>query len=749
MRVLVSHLTPFPSSRAAAIQVANMAQAFAEHGNDVLLVSPTPGPDSEADVETLLGFAAAFRATTLSPRQRRGQSFVHAVRVARLVQREQIDLLFTRNLRAAVLPARRGTPTVLEVHALSSLTGALDLRAFRSLTRAPGFRGIVAISEALALDIVRAFALDPDRVLVAHDGVRADPVPDPPMEERTAGQEPSPARVAYTGSLHPGKGADLVLDIAHRLPLVAFLVAGGPKARADELRGAADARGLRNVHITGPVSPAEARRIQGASDVLVAPFGRRVESDSGVDIARWTSPLKIFEYMASGRPMVVGDLPVLREVLRPDVDALVVPLDDVDAFADAIRRLIGDPELATRLAEAAGERARASYTWGVRAQSILDRFGTRPRIETVTIVLASFASGGAERVGINLANGIAATGRAVRLLAIDGRGPLRAAVGTMVTVESLDRRRVRWAIPILLRLIRRDLPDVLVTTQTHVSLPLLAALRLPRLRRRQRPHLVVREPLLRPSLPGTTRLERGQRLLLPSADLLIGSSPAMTDELRRLTGPAGPRVLELANPVDVAELRAAAAAGAATLPASSRGASTIVVVARLVTQKGHADLLQAFAAASETPLELNIVGDGPLRGELERLARRLEIAPRVHFLGQLDDRDRLLATVAAADLLVQPSTMEGMPNAVLEALALGTPVLATTDLTVLTPLAEEVGPVALRLVPRNRLAAALGEITPLASPPPRRSLLPARFNITTVVAELLAALGDTNGPPDA
>jgi hypothetical protein len=107
------------------------------------------------------------------------------------------------------------------------------------------------------------------------------------------------------------------------------------------------------------------------------------------------------------------------------------------------------------------------------------------------------------------------------------------------------------------------------------------------------------------------------------------------------------------------------------------------------------------------------------------------------------------ATGAAADLLVQPSTMEGMPNAVLEALALGTPVLATTDLTVLTPLAEEVGPVALRLVPRNRLAAALGEIAPLASPPPRRSLLPARFIITTVVAELLAALGDTNGPPDA
>ena len=747
-RVLVSHLTPFPSTRAAAIQVANMAQAFAEQGQDVLLVSPTPGPDPRADVAALLGFAPTFRSVTLFPRTRRGQSLLHAVRVARLVRRERIDLLFSRNLRAAVLPALRGTSTVVEVHSLSTLTGALDRRAMRSLIRAPGFRGIVAISEALAADVLGAFALDPDHVLVAHDGVRALPVQEPPAPDRAAGREPSPTRVTYTGSLHPGKGADLVLDVAALLPDVAFLVAGGPEARAAELRGAADTRGLTNVDVTGPVSPAEARRLQGVSDVLIAPFGRRVESDSGVDISRWTSPLKVFEYMASGRPMIVGDLPVLREVLRPDTDALVVPLDDADAFARAVRRLMADPELAARLARTAGERARASYTWSIRARRILDRFGTGPRIERVTIVLASFASGGAERVGVNLANGIAATGRAVRLLAIDGRGTLRAAVRPEVTVESLARRRVRWAIPGLLRRIRRDAPDVLFTTQTHVSLPLLAALRLPRRRLRTRPRVVVREPLLRTGLPGTARLERGQRLLLSSADLLIGSSPAMRDELRRLSAPGGPPVLELANPVDVAGLRAAAADGSGALPAASGRAAHLVVVARLVPQKGHASLLQAFAA-SDARSELCIIGDGPLRDELEALTHRLELAPRVHFLGQIDDRDRLLGTVAAADLLVQPSVAEGMPNAVLEALALGTPVLATTDLTVLAPLAAEVGSAALRLVERDRLGAALREVTPLATPVPRRSLLPTRFDVATVVADLLGALGDTGGAPDA
>jgi glycosyltransferase involved in cell wall biosynthesis len=240
----------------------------------------------------------------------------------------------------------------------------------RRLLRAPGLRGIVAISGALADDLVEHLDVPRERIHVAHDGVRL--LPDVPANERrTSG---APLRVGYTGSLYPGKGGGRLLPLAAACPWAEFTVAGGPPGVADALRDSAAQQGIGNLTVLGPLEPTEARALQQRCDVLIAPFARRIESDSGVDIARWTSPLKVFEYMASGRPIVISDLPVLREVLRPDVDALMVEPEDAEALIGALRRLADDPALGERLAASALERAHAEFTWEARARGILERF---------------------------------------------------------------------------------------------------------------------------------------------------------------------------------------------------------------------------------------------------------------------------------------------------------------------------------------------------------------------------------------
>jgi glycosyltransferase involved in cell wall biosynthesis len=72
---------------------------------------------------------------------------------------------------------------------------------------------------------------------------------------------------------------------------------------------------------------------------------------------------------------VISDLPVLREVLRPDVDALMVGPEDADALLGALVQLRDDPELGARLAASALERARTEFTWEIRARHIVERFG--------------------------------------------------------------------------------------------------------------------------------------------------------------------------------------------------------------------------------------------------------------------------------------------------------------------------------------------------------------------------------------
>ena len=375
MRILFPILARFPGPGASIVQVANMAQAFAELGHDVVLLAPAGPPDLARDggaaSERDFGFRPTFEVRTLSSGVHRGQSYLHALRTGRIAAEGPFNLVFSRNLRSAAITALRGIPTVVEVHTLNSLTGPQDRMFGRLLRTAPGFRGIVAISHGLADDLTRIVGIKDESVLVAHDAVRPE---DGRAAERAAAP-PGTVSVGYTGSMFPGRGIEQLITVVEQDPRVALHLVGGPSDAAE--RWAADApRAVAEgrLHVHGPVSPARARELQRGFDMLAAPFARRVSTDSGVDSSRWMSPMKVFEYMDSGRPMVISDLPVLREVLRPGVDALMVPPEDVGALAAAIGRLADDPDLGRRLAASARERVRREFTWRTRATRILDRF---------------------------------------------------------------------------------------------------------------------------------------------------------------------------------------------------------------------------------------------------------------------------------------------------------------------------------------------------------------------------------------
>lgn len=360
-------------------------------------------------------------------------------------------------------------------------------------------------------------------------------------------------------------------------------------------------------------------------------------------------------------------------------------------------------------------------------------------VSEAALVVPSFASGGAERVVLNLARGLRDAGVQVRIIALDGRGPLRDLVPDGIPVVDLRRPRARSAGSALLSQLRRAPVDLLIGSQTHLN-ALLALLRplLPSATR-----LVLREPTLGPRLDASQRRDRALGSLLGRADIVVASSAAMRDQLAR-TVRGRAQVHLLPNPVDLTALRDAARDVRRDKATHARRGPELVTVGRLVAGKAHDDLLRALVNAPEVG-PLTIIGDGPLRVRLEQLAETLGIAHRVAFVGSIDDPSRLASIVASADLLVHPSRFEGMPNAVLEALALGTAVLATTDLTVLDGLVGEIGPAALRIVPRDGLAAAITQTTRADGPVPRPSLLPQRFAIDAVVTTLLDAVATLPG----
>lgn len=159
--------------------------------------------------------------------------------------------------------------------------------------------------------------------------------------------------------------------------------------------------------------------------------------------------------------------------------------------------------------------------------------------------------------------------------------------------------------------------------------------------------------------------------LLGRADEIVCQSELMRDDLRRVLGER-PRLTVIGNPVDVDATQRAAAAMQLALP----GRPSLISVGRLMPQKGFDLLLRAIALVrGEYPdLHLTILGDGPLRAELEAQSAGLDLERSVSFLGF---STQVLPFVSAADLFVLASRYEGFPNAALEALALGIPVVLT------------------------------------------------------------------------
>nr|WP_249188791.1 glycosyltransferase [Burkholderia dolosa] len=159
-------------------------------------------------------------------------------------------------------------------------------------------------------------------------------------------------------------------------------------------------------------------------------------------------------------------------------------------------------------------------------------------------------------------------------------------------------------------------------------------------------------------------------------DGIAALNPQMAAEAGEMFGERLPRVIVLPNAIDIDAIRANAGAPHRTVV--DAGVPYIVSVARLdELQKDHRTLLRAYAqlvARHRVREHLVLAGDGAFRGELERLADELGVGERVHFAGQVDNPHPLMA---GASIFVLSSKNEGMPMALIEALALGKAIVAT------------------------------------------------------------------------
>ena len=384
MRLLYFADIRFPLERANGIQTMETCYALAERGHTIHLAvrpdshSPARDPFQYYGLERTPRLIVEHAPVPDRPAAARRLAYL-AFAIGRALGRARADAILTRDLGLAALvlklPSR--APLVYESHgyapdvaaALPDLVETAQPASERKLRRLAareeavwhGADGYVTITTALAEELTRRFG-QRRRLRVIPDGVRLEAGA---FASASADRDPVPT-VAYAGHLYPWKGVDVLLEALARLPGVRGLIVGGHEQEPDlgRLRTLADRLGIADrVTFTGIVPPPRVPEWLARATVLALP------NTASAISTRFTSPLKLFEYMAAGRPIVASDLPSLREVLAHEQTALLVAPGDPAALAGAVRRLVDDPALGSRLAAAARGKVE-HYSWARRAERI-------------------------------------------------------------------------------------------------------------------------------------------------------------------------------------------------------------------------------------------------------------------------------------------------------------------------------------------------------------------------------------------
>lgn len=370
MKIAYISAAVIPSWTANSVQVMKVCQALSQNGEEVALY--VPGKKS-ADWDTL---ATHYGVSTQFP--------IHWVRfipffkkidfvlsALRLARKYNADLIYTRLLWAAVLALYWGFPVILELH--DRPIGRMGARLLKQFVRSRGTKLLVLITHSLQQILEREYPIKvkPEELVIAPDGVDL---------ERYQNQfTPSQARqhlglaekftAVYSGGFYEGRGLDSLLELARSFPEVNFIWVGGKGDMVARWKTRINEEQLTNIQLTGFVDNQRLPFYQMAAEILLMPYGKTISGSSGGNIADVSSPMKMFEYMASGRVILTSDLPVLREVLNEN-NAVFYQSGNFHDLKMKFTDLINNETKRNQIAAQAFKDVRA-FSWQERMQKIM------------------------------------------------------------------------------------------------------------------------------------------------------------------------------------------------------------------------------------------------------------------------------------------------------------------------------------------------------------------------------------------
>jgi glycosyltransferase involved in cell wall biosynthesis len=649
---------------------------------------------------TLFGDLVGAGIPAVALRRTKRQALVAVVDLVREMRRRRPDVVLVRGYNAEILgriaAIIAGVPhRVVWVHNSGELYDRTRVRrlADRLLDRRTD--AYFGVAQAQTRYLVEDLGYPAHKIRIIHYGVDAAGYR-PADEERARallGIDPQRPVVGIVAVLRPEKDHVLLLQAARRLvdefpDLTVLVVGDGPMRRRIE-------------HAAAELGLADHILLVGArSDVPDILPALTVFTLCSYTVECF--PMALLEAMASGRPAVCTDVGGVGEMLADGITGYLVPPHDPVALADQLAKLLHDRQLCQRMGAAARARVQREFSLDANSDAaaleltavagIAPRSGGRPgglpkgRPSSgpirLTVVLDLTFVGGVETLLLNLFRNFDPSVVRPRLVCLREAGPLAAdfrAAG--FEVETLDRtgRFDLRTLPRLVASLRADRTDTVLVPHHHRAS--LALGRLAAMIAKVPVNIVAAHDMDLASFGGRV-LPRWAVRTLGVSDALVLLTASQGEYLRSQEG-VGRHVWEsvremvIPNGIDLPErpgleerARARAALGV------TADDVVVGVVARLSPQKAHHVLFEAVARClPDVPsLRLVVIGDGKLGPRLHRFAEQLGIGHRTTFLGTRRDVPGLLPGL---DVSCLSSVHEGVPIALIEAMAAGVPIVAS------------------------------------------------------------------------
>jgi glycosyltransferase involved in cell wall biosynthesis len=338
-----------PSKRAGALHVQNLLPHLRNDSKQVTLLSQRDRVSQSSEDGHFTVKIPSYK----------GKLMLLLLRMRGQIKQIKPEIIYSRFVLLPLINSE--IPYVIELHDDAWNKGLLYETAFRFANGSNSCLGFVAITNKIKEDFKAKFPDSKKPIVVMPDAANI-PLNQyiPHYKSRTS------LNIAYVGSFHKGKGLEVILPLAEAMPEHNFILIGEPSSSVvDQIKE----KKYKNVTLKGFVSQKDIWKEMLDIDICLLPNQRKVLTGKRSNIGKYTSPLKMFEYMSYSKPIIASNLPVLKEVLDDQIAIFASP-SNIDEWVHAINELLSSKKR-EELGQSAYLKFIENYTWEKRSERIL------------------------------------------------------------------------------------------------------------------------------------------------------------------------------------------------------------------------------------------------------------------------------------------------------------------------------------------------------------------------------------------